>query len=278
MAVLFALLAAAGYGTSDFAAGLASRRIGFAPVTVAVQFSGLFAALIGVLLFPGAGPTWPVILWGAFSGAGGAGGTLMLYRGLAVGRMSVVATLSAVVSAVVPVIVGLTLGDHLAVLTAVGIAIAIPAIGLVSWHEEPGESHRGRPGVVEGVLAGLGITVLYIGLQQAGTASGAWPLVPSLVVSSTLPLPFALRAGISGKALRPVLPLVIGAGVLAGTANLCFLASTGHGQLAVVAVLAGLYPVVTVLLARAFLSEHWSRLQAAGLVAAAAAIVLVGLG
>jgi drug/metabolite transporter (DMT)-like permease len=63
--------------------------------------------------------------------------------------------------------------------------------------------------------------------------------------------------------------------VISGVANLLFLAATGRGQLAVVAVLTALYPAVTVLLARVFLAERWTRLQAVGLLAAAAAIVLV---
>ena len=71
--------------------------------------------------------------------------------------------------------------------------------------------------------------------------------------------------------------MIVLAGLLSGCANLFFLASTGHGKLAIVAVVAALYPAFTVLLARFVLSERWSRLQVVGLVSAAAAIVLVGV-
>jgi EamA domain-containing membrane protein RarD len=39
-----------------------------------------------------------------------------------------------------------------------------------------------------------------------------------------------------------------------------------------------MYPAVAVLMARAFLSERWIRLQATGLIIAAAAVALVALG
>jgi uncharacterized membrane protein len=72
--------------------------------------------------------------------------------------------------------------------------------------------------------------------------------------------------------------LALGAGVLSGSANLLFLAATGHGQLAIVAVLTALYPAITVVMARVFLAERWTRLQAVGLAVAAVAIILVTTG
>jgi drug/metabolite transporter (DMT)-like permease len=72
--------------------------------------------------------------------------------------------------------------------------------------------------------------------------------------------------------------LTVGVGVLSGTANLLFLAATGRGQLAVVAVLTALYPAVTVVLARVFLAERWTRLQIVGLLTAAAGIAMISGG
>ncbi len=278
MGVLFALATAICYGASDFAAGLGSRRLSSGPVTFAVQFFGLVAAAIAVLIFPSHAPTHSALLWGALSGVGSALGTLTLYRGLAIGRMSVVATLSAVVSAVLPVIAGVALGDHVSIAADIGIAVAISAIALVSWQPNPDASQSPRAGMLEGILAGVGFSALFIALDQAGTRSGAWPLLPGQVVSLMLVLPFARGAHIKRTDWQPAAPLIILAGLLSGSANLLFLNATGHGQLAIVAVVAALYPAITILLARVFLAERWSRLQAFGLVASAAAIVLVGLG
>ena len=278
MGILFALLTAIFYGTCDFSGGIASRRVSYWLVTVAVQAFGLLAAGIGVLFFPGAGPTGAVVIWGAVSGVGSALGTSALYRGFAVGRMSVVAPLSAVLTAVLPVVAGILFGESLSIVAVVGIVLAIPAIGLVSWHHDADESSHGRAGVLEGIVAGFGFALLFVGLDRAGTHSGAWPLIPGQIVSLLLVLPFARGLSTSSSAWRSAVPAMVVAGLLSGAANLAFLTATGHGDLAIVAVLASLYPAVTVLLARVFLSERWTRLQAVGLMAATVAVVLVSFG
>ncbi len=274
--IVFALASALSYGTSDFAAGLASRKFDARPVTAAAQTLGVLTALIAVVLFPGAGPKSAALEWGALSGVGSALGTLSLYHGLSIARMSVVATLAAVVTAVVPAVVGIALGNHLSFAAGVGIAIAIPAIAMVSWQPGAREPSAARAGVPFGMLAGLGFALLFIALDRAGTHAGAWPLVPGQLVSVACVAPFAYRGlRTSGRPSRTAALLTLGAGVLSATANLLFLAATGHGELAVVAVLAALYPAVTVLLARVLLSERWTPFQAVGFLVAAAAIVLV---
>lgn len=275
---LLGLLAAVAYGTSDFAAGVASRRFAAGPVTAAAQVLGLLTAGLAVLLFPGAGPTAAALGWGAASGLGSAVGTFALYHGLAVGRMSVVATLSAVLSAVIPAVVGLALGDHLSTVALAGICVAIPAIGLVAWQSGADTARAARAGLAHGALAGLGFALLFIALDRAGTHSGAWPLIPGQALAVLLIAPFAWRGFRAGRPWRPAAaPAVIG-GVLGGTANLLFLAASGQGELTVVAVLTAMYPAVTILLARAFLAERWTRLQAVGLLTACVAIALVSAG
>lgn len=276
VAILLALLAALAWGVADFAGGLGSRGLDAPRVALATQTLGLLAAGIAVLLFPGVGPKLSPLAWGALSGVGSGVGTLALYHGLAVARMSVVATLSGVLAAVLPVIVGLALGNTLDTGAAIGIVIAIPAILLVSWQRTPGSAGRAWPGVLYGALAGIGFALLFIALSRAGTRSGAWPLVPGQLVSLVLISPFALRATRADASwARRALVLTLVAGVVSGTANLLFLAASGKGELAIVAVLSSLYPAFTVLLARAVLAEHWSRSQALGLAAAVIAVVLV---
>jgi len=277
MAVVLGLLAALSYGASDFLAGLGSRRLAAGPVTLMVQSVAVGVAIIGVVLLPGDGPAAGALAWGALSGVGSGVGTLALYRGLAVGAMSPVATCSAVLAAVLPAIVGLASGDDLSFLVALGIVIALPAIALVSW---PGGSESGSAtaGAGYGLVAGLGFGLLFIALDQAGTSSGAWPLLPSTLVAVVVVAPFARGSGRPGPAWRPGVPLAVAAGVLGGLSNLLFLRATGEGQLTVVAVLTSLYPAATVLLARIVLTESWTRLQAVGLVIAAGAVVLVSVG
>jgi drug/metabolite transporter (DMT)-like permease len=280
IAALLCVLAAAGYGTSDFVAGLASRRLAPAAVTFGVEAITLITAAAALVVSHGDGPSATALGWGAISGLGTAVGTLSLYRGLSVARMSVVATLSAVLTAVIPVIVGVALGEHLTLWSALGIAIAIPAIGLVSRQADgdadPGDRSPARAGVLYGSLAGVGFALLFIALDRAGTHAGAWPLLPGQVVALILIAPFAWRAiARGGLPPRSDRTLIVVAGALSGAANLLFLAATGRGQLAIIAVLTSLYPAATVVLARAVLSERWTRIQATGLVTSFAAIVLV---
>lgn len=183
MAILFSLMSALAYGTSDFAAGLASRSFDPGPVTGVAQALGVLTTALAVILFPGVGPRTSALEWGALSGLGSALGTLSLYRGLSVARMSVVATLSAVVTAVIPVAAGIALGNHLTIGAGVGIVIAIPAIGMVSWQPQVHDRSTARAGVLYGVLAGLGFALLFIALDRAGTHAGAWPLLPGQLVS-----------------------------------------------------------------------------------------------
>ena len=279
MAILLALLAALAWGVADFAGGLGSRGLGAARVSLATQVLGLGAAGFAVLLFPGVGPKLSPLAWGALSGLGSAAGTVSLYRGLAMGRMSVVATLSGVLAAVLPAIVGLALGNTLSPVAAIGVVIAVPAILLVSWHREPHPQARPGASVLYGTVAGAGFALLFIALSQAGTHSGAWPLIAGQLVAVLLNVPFAAPGLLPGAAwpTRPV-ALKLSAGVISGTANLLFLAATGKGELAIVAVLSSLYPAITVLLARVFLAEQWSRSQAVGLVGAVIAVILVSAG
>lgn len=278
MAILLALLSAACYGTGDFSAGLASRRYTAAPVTAAVTALGALLAGLAVLVVGARAPDGAELGWGALSGLGSAGGTFALYHGLSVGRMSVVATLSAILTAVIPALVGVGLGDRLGAVPAGGIVIAIPAIALVSWAPEEHRQAGRQSGARFGVIAGLGFALLLIALDRAGTRAGAWPLVPGEGIAVLLLLPVAVR-GIArrGRPSRSAVGLTGLAGSLAGTGNLLYLAATGHGELAVVAVLTALYPAMTVILARARLAERWSRPQMIGLISAALAVILVSV-
>jgi drug/metabolite transporter (DMT)-like permease len=287
MSVLLGLLAAATYGSSDFLAGLASRRLPPIVVTAGAQALCLLVGLIAIAFYPGDGISGQVLLWGAASGLGSAGGTFALYRGLGGGEMSVVATLSGLLTAVIPVIVGLATGDSLTALAAIGIVAAIPAIGLVSWSGSSGSA--GGSGAIWGILAGLGFGLLFVGYDRAGSDAGAWPLVVAEGVATLLtigPALLALRRGereggtVEDNAAsdRRSLSLLLAAGLLAGAANLSFIIANHHGELAVVAVLTALYPGFTVILARIVLGERWSSTQKVGLVTALVATLLVSLG
>lgn len=279
MGVVLALLSALCYGSSDFTAGVGGRRSDPAAVTVIALPIGLLTAAIAVIALAPQSPTAAALWWGALSGIGSAVGTVSLYRGLAIAPMSVVAPLSAVLSAALPALAGFLLGEHLKALAWAGIAIAMPAVALVSWRPGDRQGSR-RAGIVTGLVAGAGFALLLIALARAGTSAGAWPLLPGQAVAAVLVLAWAApaRNRPDRKAWPRAWRIALAAGVLAGTANLLYLAATGAGQLAIVAVLASLYPAVTILLARLTLHERWNRHQIIGLIASAVAVAAISFG
>ncbi|HEY9472959.1 MAG TPA: EamA family transporter [Mycobacteriales bacterium] len=280
MAVLLALLAAVSYGSSDFVAGLMTRRAGPLAVLVVGEVAGLVLLVVALPVLGGAPAVRP-LAWGVLAGAGTTVGTLALYRGLGVGRMNVVAPLSGVGAAALPVLAGVAFGERLGVLSTVGVVVAVVAIVTVCSGARSQIAAGERParlGVPEGLVAGLGFAVLFVALQRAGTGAGLWPLLAAQLSSLGLLASFGLA---TGRRLRPEtaqLPGVVAAGLLGVSAVLLFVLATGHGLLSIVAVVTSLYPAVTVALAIAVLREPVARIQFAGLVAAGTAIVLIVLG
>ena len=281
MTVALALFAALSYGVGDFVGGLGGRRAHPALIPIAVQIVGVLAAVVSVLAIGGS-PTPHVLVWGAISGLGSGVGNACLLRGLAVGRMSVVAPLSAVITAALPAVVGLLAGDHLTWWGWAGIVLALPAVALASRASDAGGFRPADIGY--GLGAGVGFGVLFVALDRAGADGGAWPLLPGQFVALIVVL--AVAAPQIRSMRRAGRPLPLGAalrwggacGFLGSCGNLLFLLATGAGQLTIAAVLTGLYPAVTVTLAAIILHERMNRSQHTGLAASAAAIVLIVTG
>lgn len=276
MGVAFALIAALAFGVSDFVAGLMSRRA--AAFAVAVVAQAAATAMIAVIApFSDWTTSLSAFAWGALSGVGSGAGTAFLYRGLGSARMSVVASLSSVCAAGLPVVVGVGLGERPSLLGICGIAIAIPAVWLVS------RSGDARPrgvasGVIDGAVAGGGFALLYIALAQVPAEAGLWPLAVGQATSILVVWAFAVRGGVRLR-LPPRLALGgVLVGVLGGGATLLYMLATRQQLLAVVAVLTSLYPASTILLARIVLRERITAGQGLGLLCAAAAVSLIAVG
>ncbi len=276
MGVVLALGAAVAYGLSDFIGGLASRRTTPWPVALLGAAGGLVGAIALSSAVAG-DPSSADLLWGAVSGLGSGAGTVFLYRGLATGRMAVVAPVSAVGAAVVPVVVGVATGERPSVLVAVGIAVALPGIWLVARMPETGVEHRSG-GMVDGLLAGLGFGLLFVALGQVPDEAGFWPLAASqgAALATVCALAIALRAPWIPTATSELWGAV--AGLVATLAVLLFLLATQTDLLTVAAVLTSLYPAFTILLAAVVLREHIYRAQGAGLVLCGVAVAFVAAG
>ena len=277
MGILLALAAALLYGGSDFGGGVASRRLGSLRVSVVGSAAATVLTWATLILVGGPGPSLRAVAWGLASGLAGGAGTLVLYRGLARGQMSVVGPLSAVGAAVVPVAAGVALGERPSLLSVAGVLVALPAIVLVAASGSVRGKLGAPKGLLDGLAAGLAFGILFVGLAQAGRHAGLWPVASeqtgtllitlAIAVKTREPLRIPLRAA--------GLPVLVGASGMAAT--LAYFYATHFSMLAIAAVLVSLYPGVTVLLARTLLHERFTPAQRAGLGLCALAIAAIAL-
>jgi drug/metabolite transporter (DMT)-like permease len=275
MAALLALSAAVAYGVGDFLGGVAARRV---PPTAVVLWSHLVGLVMLVALAPvvGGDISPRALAVGATAGVLGGGGVALFYRGLAVGSMSVVAPVAALLSAAVPVVAGLASGERPTTAALAGIGLALGAVVLIS--REP--SSKGAPALrwqalALAVAAGLAFGLFFVAIDSAGDGVGIWPLVAARTASVSLFAGLgAARVTASGLP-RSAAGAAVGCGVLDASANVFYVLALEHGLLSVVSVLTALYPAGTVLLARYVLGERLSTVQRAGLGVAAVAAVLI---
>lgn len=279
MAILLGLAAALTYGAGDFVGGLVTRRAPLFSVVLLSQVAGTTLLLASVPFFTDSGPTASALVWGGASGAAGATGVLFLYKGLAAGKMGVVAPITSVEAAVIPVVWGLASGERPEAVALAGVVVALLAVLLVAGFEPSAAagSHTGRlaPGVADAVVAGLAFGLFFVLLDGAGDDTGLWPLVGGRTASLTvLTVLVLVRRERIVAAPGTRLPIVA-AGVLDVAANLLYLLSTREGLLSIVAVLTSMYPASTILLARIVLGERMGRLQLAGLALAVAGVAMM---
>jgi drug/metabolite transporter (DMT)-like permease len=271
-----AVLSSVSYGAADFLGGLATKR--GSNVFSVVAFSQLIGLiLVGICLpfLPSSSPSASDLGWGAAAGLAGGIGVGLLYRGLAIGMMSVVAPVTAVCAVIIPVAVGVALGERLTPPAVLGVFLAILAIVLIS---QSGERADGRPatrGLGVAIASGVAIGIFLVCLERTSPEAGLWPLVPARIVSVSLFVAAALVFRNPLLPRRDAMPIVVAGGALDMAANVLYLFAVREGPLSIVATLASLYPASTVILARIVLRERLRPVQQAGMACAAAAILLI---
>lgn len=239
------------------------------------QAVGMGIALALALVRGETAPTGPDLVWCVVAGGLGALGITMLYRGLAVGRMGIVAPVTGVLAAIIPVVAGILLEGLPSPLALVGIAVAIAAVLLVSRVADEG---GGRAGLREALIGGVAIGLFGVAIAQIsdGHVFGALTLIR--LVQSALVAGFVVLSRSTWRPTRSVLPAIVAIGVLDMLGNAFYLLGVQTGDLAIAAILSSLYPVTTVILATVILAERVTRDHAIGIALAAVAIVCIGLG
>ena len=280
MSLLLAVISSLVLGAADFAGGLAAKGMRTVTVVIWSNAAGLLVALVAVVLVVPGTPRAADLGWGALAGLCGSLGAGLLYRALASGAMLLAAPVAAAAAALLPVLVGVTMGERLGPLTAVGVGVAVVAVALVS--RRPADRIR-RPAapavtVLLGVGAGLGFGAFMVALSQTPATSGLWPLVIARCASlSTL----LAVAAVHRVPIRPATPgrrLAWLAGVLDMGSSVLYLLAVREGSLALVGLLASLSPVSTVFLARLLLRERTYVWQRIGAGLAMGSVLLLALG
>ena len=280
LSVALAGLSGLVWGVGDFAGGKAAQQAAALPVAWVSKLVSL--PLLAVYLAATYVSPVPASLgWGALAGGFGMVGLMLFYRALSAGAMTVVAPVTAVTSAAIPVVVGLVSGERPPAVRLVGVGCALVAITLVSLaRPRPGQRVVVTPALVGwSVLSGAGFALFFVFTAQASDAAagqaGLWPVAASqlsgLLIGSVLLL--ALRPG--GWPRRRSLHWTLLAGPMDMTANTLYLLASRTGDLSIVAPLASLYPVTTVLLALIVDHERVRSVQVVGLTLAVAALLLV---
>ncbi|MFI5777571.1 EamA family transporter [Nocardia sp. NPDC051570] len=282
-AVLLALLAAVGYGVSDFVGGVASRRVSALRVVI-VSYPLSVLLMVAIAPLVDARMDVGALAWGAAAGVAGGLAVWWFYAALASGPMAVVSPLTAVLVAGVPVVIGLLSGERANPAAYVGIGCAVLAVALVS-KESPDDVTEEITGGRElrfdrrvallTVGSGIAFGFAFVFLHAAAGPAGLWPLVSSRVAATLVVWIAAVATGHfrapTGKPLR----LAAYVSVLDVIANVAMLYAFHGSLLSLVSVVGSLYPAATVLLAMVLLGERVGPLQKIGMALALGSVALI---
>lgn len=275
LGVLLAIGAALGWGAADFLGGLKSRTVAMLAVLLVTQTTALVFLVAVVTVAGEPPPAARFVLLGATAGLAEGLGVAALYRGLAVGTMSLVAPVASVAPAV-PLVAGLLLGEVPGPLQLAGLLLAVIGVVLTSCQAPvPGAERKVATSTFYGLLSALGFGVFFVALDAASEASIPWALFTARL-SAVLALVAVAVTGHFRIALRAAdWPLLVVIGAVIVAADAMYAMATTLGLLGVVAVIGALHTVVTIGLARIFLHERIARWQQAGIVACIAGVLVL---
>lgn len=292
--VILGLGASLFYGASDFLGALSSRRLTVLKASVAIYVAATVTVGIALFVTP-----WSfsgqAFVGGSIAGVFAAVGMVAFYAALAIGPMSLLAPLISLIQTAIPVIVAAAIGQTLAPVAWVAVAIAILATTLISVPARATVERISARGGLLALVSGVTLGFSVVSLNTAPSASGLFPAFLDVGVGLLVIAPLLavrrLRTGDGwlhgshgddgGPERTPVgtrvWVMTAVAGALLGVGNILLVIALHAGNLAVVAVLVSLYPLATVLLAWAVLKERISLVQFLGVALAITAAVMLGV-
>jgi len=267
----YGLAAVLAWGTSDFLGGYATRRANAFLFTTVVNLGGLFLVVTLASATHAPFPSGRSAAWVLAGGISGGAALAIFYRALSSGRMGLTAPVAAVLGAAIPAVVSMFTEGLPGRIPLVGFVLAATGLWLITRTEDGGKPE----GIGLAMLAGIGFASFYLCVRQAGDASALW--IASLTRAGGLIIT-ALIVLLLGK-FRDITPAGMRWGVLTGCIDslgtILFVRASQTGRLDEAVVISSLYPAVTVLLARIFLREHFTRWRFVGLLAALAAVPMI---
>lgn len=274
--VLFGVAAALAFGAGDFSGGFASRQAPAWVVAAGAQLAGLSALVLILAAVRPAPPDLGSLGLGGLAGIFGGLGLAALYRGLSMGSMGLVTALSGAGSVAIPVVVGVVLlGEGISIGQWAGLAAAALAAVLASGATRAGVDARA---VRLALVAAVGFGLWFVFLDRAAGSDQLWVLVASRGAAAVVVGGLAVVLARRGPVPRSILPLLGVAGILDVAGNAAFVLAAVAVPVGIAAALSGLYPVVTMLLARVLLRDALPRLAMAAVALAVTGIVLIALG
>lgn len=278
-AIAFALSASFAWGASDFLGGLKSRKLALLAVMLPSQATALALITLIVVVRGDGAPPAPYVGYAALAGVAATVGLAALYRGMAVGDISVIAPITAT-AAVVPVAFGILTGDRLSAWQLAGVVLALIGVALAS--REPSPRRRAPTAAVAGVgfalLAALAIGCFFVAMDAASKPDPFWASLVHRLCSVAVISAAVIVTRPSVTVSQADLGHLVTIGALEIAANLSYAIASRDGLVSIVSVLASLYAVTTVLLARAVLGERLSSVQLVGVISALAAVGLISAG
>lgn len=275
LAIILALSAALFGGAADFAGGTAARRTSAREIVSLSQASSLVFCILLVATTGGVHfSDMRAVLWGIPAGLCMSAALVLLYSALAMGTMGVIAPIGAA-GVLIPVVWSLALGIMPSILQLSGIGVALVGIILASGADL---SHpQGKKPIAFAAASAIGSGFGILFLSQAAKNE---PLNAILVIKLTIVLSI-MGFSIRGIGRRPsfadgAIMVFIGATDFSALSALAY--ASHEGPLSIVAVLASLYPVITVLLARSIHGERLTTGQKFGVLCAIFGIGFIGLG
>lgn len=274
--MIFGLGSAIAWGAGDFGGGLTSRRapvfgVVFISQIVGMSLAVVLALLLGETLFSGTDLGWSIA-----GGIAGGIGITSLYRALSIGRMAVVAPVTAVLAAMIPVAVGFATEGLPSQLVLAGIALAVVAVLLVSRVEDEADGRSAGLGLA--LLAGIGFGLFGACIGQLSDGHVFGPLAVVRATEAVMLVGVIVLTRSPWRPPRDLVLAICAVGVLDMAGNGAYILSAQAGSLAIASVLSSLYPVTTVILATLILREKVTRTHAVGIGLAATAVAMIAIG